>query len=644
MKLKPIYIFLFILFLGLVIRFILVGNTGFVADVSFWKSWSLAAIDHGIVWTTHNTNINYPPGFVYVLWVMGKIYSFFADPHDFNNFWRENNFLFLFSSKVIAILADIAIAGLIYWFFSQKEQLKKLGVDMNREKTGNSHTFLKYMPLVLAGVFYLNPIVILDSALWGQVESFGIMFTVISIILLFYKKPVLATCFFTVGALMKLQNIIYIPIYFIFILRYFDFRTLAKSMGAAVATFFLVNLPFVLANDMKQVLYLMTVNSDYFPWLSLNAHNIWWIVAGAKGMQVGDRITVLGLLNAKYVGLVIFSSVYFLCTLLVFLKPTPKSFLISLTVAIFGFFLFTTQSHERYSYPVIVFLLLVYPLIMYGSRFSAYNGHGKANGKKLSEETIQTDSKTRVASGTLHLLSPRLVYFWVLYSFFTVSIFFNMHTGLILNYPNNGFMLLTKMTSPVLTIGNSYLQTILFFLLLPYIFMQISPFSLAFPVIIFILGILKPHAGYYSKGQVPLTVFRTIITQQDFGTPQVDMSVNSSGGWKTWNRLSNNYFYYRKGLGSHANSFLVFDINRMFTRFTTDFGVDTEAGTPATVTFKIYGDDRELFSSEKMGRFDFPKHADINIAGVKKLGLVITDAGDGINSDHADWLNPVLHR
>ena len=45
-----------------------------------------------------------------------------------------------------------------------------------------------------------------------------------------------------------------------------------------------------------------------------------------------------------------------------------------------------------------------------------------------------------------------------------------------------------------------------------------------------------------------------------------------------------------------------------------------------------------------MGRFDFPKHIEIDILGVKYLGLVTTDAGDGINSDHADWLNPVLYR
>src|SRR3989338_5193019 len=108
--------FLFILFAGLIIRILLVGNPGFEADISFWKSWSLAAIDHGIVWTAFNTNINYPPGFIYVLYLMGKLYSLLGDPHDYWTFWRVNNFSFLLASKSIAITADCVIAAMLYWF------------------------------------------------------------------------------------------------------------------------------------------------------------------------------------------------------------------------------------------------------------------------------------------------------------------------------------------------------------------------------------------------------------------------------------------------------------------------------------------------------------------------------------------------
>src|SRR3990167_7006118 len=141
--------FLFVLFIGLIIRLLLVGNTGFIADISFWKSWSLGALDHGIVWTTHNTNINYPPGFIYVLWLMGKLYSIFGDPHNFNTFWKENNFGFLLASKSIAIVSDTIIAYLIYWFTSQKEKLKQLGSTLF---LGAGDAKKSNLPLILSAV------------------------------------------------------------------------------------------------------------------------------------------------------------------------------------------------------------------------------------------------------------------------------------------------------------------------------------------------------------------------------------------------------------------------------------------------------------------------------------------------------------
>lgn len=636
--------FLFILLIGLAVRLILVGNPGFIADISFWKSWGLAAIDHGIVWTTHNTNINYPPSFIYVLWFMGKLYSLFADPHNFNTFWRENNFLFLLVSKSVAIVSDIAVACLIYWFFSQKEKLQKLGAVFTDHKSklqSKEHGMFGDIPLLLASVFFLNPVVILDSALWGQVESYGMLFTLLAIILLFYKKPLLATAIFTVGCLMKLQNIIYIPLYFLFIIRYFDVKTALRSVAVAVGTFFFINLPFIIANDMNQVLSLLTVNSDYFPWLSLNAHNLWWIVAGTKGMTTTDRITALGILNAKTVGLVIFASSYLLSVILLYLRPTPRNLLLALTVGIFAFFLFTTQSHERYSYPVLVFLLFLYPFLKTQSR----NIHAGDAIRGTLDKKAARRSESGYLTGENHGRTRRSEwYFWCLYVFLTAAVFFNIHTGLILNYPENGFATLTHLTTPALTILNSYVLILLFFLLLPFVFSQISWMYTLVSLFILAFGLISLHLSFLTTGKVSLTFFRPIISKQDFAHLQTNKSVNSYSGWKSWSRLSNNYLFYRKGFGTHANSTVVFDINRKFTTFSTDFGVDTEAGIPATVVFKILGDEKELFTSGKMGRFDFPKHADVNVTGVKRLSLVVTDAGDGINSDHADWLNPLLIR
>ncbi len=49
---------------------------------------------------------------------------------------------------------------------------------------------------------------------------------------------------------------------------------------------------------------------------------------------------------------------------------------------------------------------------------------------------------------------------------------------------------------------------------------------------------------------------------------------------------------------------------------------------------------KPLFSSEKVLRGPVPVKA--NLKGAKELHLVVSDAGDGIRADWADWLNPVL--
>ncbi len=622
---------------------------------------------------------------------MGKLYSFIGNPHNYNEFWRENNFGFLFVSKSIAIVSDVIIACIIYWFASQKEKLKQLGAEISSKvkrqksklsppqrdpaeagqfKSQNLNTLAKQneifedrirnlvptskyyneenyknnqpktthngfsifcelenfickqsdnLPLLLSSLFFLNPVVIIDSALWGQVESFGILFTIVAIILVFYKKTSLATFFFTIGTLMKLQNIIFIPLYFLFIFRFFDLKTVLKSLAVAAFTFFLINLPFILAQNMDKVLYLLTVNSDYFPWLSLNANNVWWIVAGAKGMAITDRITVLGIINAKTLGLMLFSSFYLLSVILLHKKPTVRNLFLSLALGIFAFFLFTTESHERYSYPVVVLLLFFYIF-------------------------WQNPKVRQIKLPFLSLQFKKTTIFWIIYALITAFIFLNIHSGLILNYPQNGFRMLSVFATPSFTIFTSYILIILFMILLPFIFSQISKWWLGICCGLWVVGLFFLNFSYIVKGYVTLTSFKPVITKQDYGILQINKSVNSQEGWKKWNRLSDNYFYYRKGFGTHANSNLVFDIDRKFSKFTTDYGIDTEAGTGASVVFQIYGDGKELFSSEKMGRFDFPKHIEIPISDIKYLGLVVNDGGNGINDDHADWLNPMLYK
>lgn len=99
---------------------------------------------------------------------------------------------------------------------------------------------------------------------------------------------------------------------------------------------------------------------------------------------------------------------------------------------------------------------------------------------------------------------------------------------------------------------------------------------------------------------------------------------------------------YDKGIGTHANSEIVYDLNGQYKTFECLAGLDSETGAYGSVVFKVYGDDNLLFDSGIVKGGDKAKNIDVNLNGVNKLKLALEKAGDNINWDHADWANPTL--
>ena len=73
----------------------------------------------------------------------------------------------------------------------------------------------------------------------------------------------------------------------------------------------------------------------------------------------------------------------------------------------------------------------------------------------------------------------------------------------------------------------------------------------------------------------------------------------------------------------------------------SDIGVDDETG-PGTVDFQVIGDGKTLYDSGTMTQTSTTKSVSVDVSTVTQLSLVVTDAGDGINYDHADWANARL--
>lgn len=97
---------------------------------------------------------------------------------------------------------------------------------------------------------------------------------------------------------------------------------------------------------------------------------------------------------------------------------------------------------------------------------------------------------------------------------------------------------------------------------------------------------------------------------------------------------------YDKGIGTHANSEIVYSLEGLdyYDYFETFVGVDQEmAGTVASISFEVYLDDEKIFDSGLMTGDTKQKHVKVPIAGKNTLKLVVKDGGDSIGSDHGSF-------
>lgn len=94
---------------------------------------------------------------------------------------------------------------------------------------------------------------------------------------------------------------------------------------------------------------------------------------------------------------------------------------------------------------------------------------------------------------------------------------------------------------------------------------------------------------------------------------------------------------YQHGIGTHANSEIVYDIaGENFKKFESYVGVDRE-DTKGSVTFEVWLDNQKVWDSGLMTGSTPQKFVSVNLAGTKKLRLIVTDSGNGNGHDHADW-------
>ena len=146
---------------------------------------------------------------------------------------------------------------------------------------------------------------------------------------------------------------------------------------------------------------------------------------------------------------------------------------------------------------------------------------------------------------------------------------------------------------------------------------------------------LVAHAQDAPANTVWLDTLDLSNVTQDYGTPHALKTVDG-------NPLTLGGKVYAHGLGTHAVSRLVINLQGGAAKFEALAGLDDEKKGHGSVQFQVYVDGSKKLETPTLHGGDAPVPVSVDLTGAKKMTLVVTDGGDGNDSDHADWADARL--
>jgi Gpi18-like mannosyltransferase len=310
---------------------------GYTTDIGCFKGWAIATYESGPShFYTSGIFADYPPGYMYVLWVLGFLRELFAID--------ANGALFTLIIKLPSIAAEVIAAVFVF-----KTAKKEMG---------------KTFALLCAAFLLFNPALFFNSSVWGQVDAFFTLFAVLIIYHLRNDNPWLGAVFFAFALLIKPQAIMLLPVvglYYLFALFKKDklsrgVKGLIGGLAIGAAVFALGVLPFTGDQPITWIFekYVGTVKS--YPYASINAFNLFALT----GANWRPSEAPLWFFNYQTWGIIF---IVLICVAVVFLqwRSREQGRLFDMAAfLIISVFMLAHSMHDRYILPACVFLLFAY--------------------------------------------------------------------------------------------------------------------------------------------------------------------------------------------------------------------------------------------------------------------------------------------
>ena len=381
------------LLLRVALAYGLFRGSGFKPDVATFVSWAQSLATHGPGGFYANTpGADYPPGFLYVLWVigsMGEAMSHLLGHGTVIFGGKAYTYDYVFDAAVLklpAIAADILIGLVIY------------GV-VRRWMSGRPKA--RTAALWAAALYLFNPVTWYDSALWGQVDAVGTLVVLCAVVLLIEGLSEGAVAATVLAGLIKPQyGVLLIAVVALILVRRHLFAVgsgprpslgngrirdqladrqgpsrLASSAIVGAIVFMIVATPFGV--DAPGLIRKMSVTAGEYPYLTVNANNPWALLGagGHAAMAVSDpvgvtlpaatgdwspdQIPLLGPLSGVAIGALLLAAAFLVALAQLAMRDSRRSILLTVAFLSLAFFILPTRVHERYAFPVFAILPLL---------------------------------------------------------------------------------------------------------------------------------------------------------------------------------------------------------------------------------------------------------------------------------------------
>ncbi|GMU33294.1 MAG: hypothetical protein HS101_00205 [Planctomycetia bacterium] len=349
-----------IVLVALAVRLPLLDAPGFMHDQEQFIIWAYVAQEEGLsgvynfVETTGGPRrlSNYPPVQIYICRALAALYPTVAgrplDAEVITSVSQRTRTTEARAAYTLfkwpAVMADVACALLLFYGIRRR-------------------TTVSFAALV-GLTFALLPNVWHNSAVWGAVDSLPVVFLLAALECFTRKRPGWMGVFAALAVLTKPQSTIFIPVFIILALKdnpLHRARSLGSGALAALITASVIVIPFHGALDGVWDAYVGA--PGFYPLTHLNGFSAWFL--GAPLLEshlqdnlleyyVRDDLGLIASITARQLGLIAFLAIGSFALYRLWVRGTDSCAMRWYVPIIpLGFFVCSTQMHERYLYPVV---------------------------------------------------------------------------------------------------------------------------------------------------------------------------------------------------------------------------------------------------------------------------------------------------